>query len=319
MIVGIKGQQVTGVTIDQKGHIFMNFPRWREGVENSVVQLVGKAIEPFPDAKWNKWEIGEQIEDSMFVCVQSVLAFGNELYVLDTRNPMLDMVKGAPRIYVFDIDTKLLQRTIILDKHAYHRHSYINDLRISNDGEWIYLTDSNIGGLIVVRQSDHMSRRFLDQHPFVSSETSELKVGDKIWTGSVDSDGIALDTVNNELYFHSLSGFTLYRIKTKFLHDFEDLDIEEEVEIVSKTGACDGMIISPQGFVILGDLERQAIDYINEDGVLVPLAYGVEVGWADTFTIHDHELFFTNSKIHLAGQEVSDIEFTLNRIDISDL
>jgi hypothetical protein len=33
------GQQVTGVTVTSTERIFVNFPRWRKGVENSVIEI----------------------------------------------------------------------------------------------------------------------------------------------------------------------------------------------------------------------------------------------------------------------------------------
>ncbi len=34
-VAAFKGQQVTGVTLTDAGRIFVNFPRWRKGVDNS--------------------------------------------------------------------------------------------------------------------------------------------------------------------------------------------------------------------------------------------------------------------------------------------
>jgi hypothetical protein len=53
-----KGQQVTGVSVAQSGRIFVNFPRWRKGVINSVLEISeDKSQTSFPDKNWNSWEI----------------------------------------------------------------------------------------------------------------------------------------------------------------------------------------------------------------------------------------------------------------------
>jgi hypothetical protein len=43
-------------------------------------------------------EIGNTVEDHKFIGVQSVVAFRNMLYVLDTRSPLFGAVLDAPRL-----------------------------------------------------------------------------------------------------------------------------------------------------------------------------------------------------------------------------
>jgi hypothetical protein len=42
--------------------------------------------------------IGSAVEDQKFIGVQSVVAFENKLYVLDTRSPLFGAVLDAPRL-----------------------------------------------------------------------------------------------------------------------------------------------------------------------------------------------------------------------------
>jgi len=77
----------------------------------------------------------------------------------------------------------------------------------------------------------------------------------------IASDGIALDAKNGYLYYHALTGHTLYRIKTSFLTD-ETLgkhELESKVENVGQTPAPDGMLEGPDGSVYLTDLENSAV------------------------------------------------------------
>jgi hypothetical protein len=52
----------------------------------------------YPNEEWNSWEIGSAVEDQKFIGVQSVVAFENKLYVLDTRSPLFGAVLDAPRL-----------------------------------------------------------------------------------------------------------------------------------------------------------------------------------------------------------------------------
>jgi hypothetical protein len=77
----------------------VNFPRWRKGVENSVVEITkDNQKSAYPNEEWNSWEIGSAVEDQKFIGVQSVVAFENKLYVLDTRSPLFGAVLDAPRL-----------------------------------------------------------------------------------------------------------------------------------------------------------------------------------------------------------------------------
>src|SRR5205823_13077768 len=80
----------------------------------------------------------------------------------------------------------------------------------------------------------------------------------------INSDGIALDAENNYLYYHALTGHTLYRIKTEYLKDpnVSKSDLESKVETVAQTPAPDGMLESPDG-IYLTAIEQNAIARFN--------------------------------------------------------
>jgi hypothetical protein len=45
----------------------------------------------YPNEEWNSWEMVAQLKIK-FIGVQSVVAFENKLYVLDTRSPLFGAV-----------------------------------------------------------------------------------------------------------------------------------------------------------------------------------------------------------------------------------
>jgi hypothetical protein len=51
----------------------------------------------YPNEEWNSWKLGA-VEDQKFIGVQSVVAFENKLYVLDTSSPLFGAVLDAPRL-----------------------------------------------------------------------------------------------------------------------------------------------------------------------------------------------------------------------------
>ncbi|MGO4821077.1 MULTISPECIES: L-dopachrome tautomerase-related protein [unclassified Flavobacterium] len=310
------GQQVTGVTVTDQGRVFVNFPRWREGVEASVKEVKNGQSVAFPNKKWNEWEIGQSVNDSVFVAVQSVVAFKNELYVLDTRCPLFKGVIGAPKLFVFDLKTNALKRIYTFPKESFHIDSYINDLRIDEANGSIYLTDSGHAGLIVLTIDTGKAKRVLDNHFSTKAEVDHLTINGKEWKNTIHSDGIALNPINHKLYFHALTGYTLYAIEVQTLLKGTTADIAEAVEKVAKTAAPDGMIFDAAGNLYYADLEQNAIMKMDTTGSLSIMLKGDKVRWADTFSIYDNQLYYTNSRINEVNGSINKMNFTLNRIKL---
>ncbi|MGJ5641464.1 SMP-30/gluconolactonase/LRE family protein [Formosa sp. S-31] len=313
-----KGQQVTGVTVSQNGRIFTNFPRWRETVENSVVEVDNNGTPtPYPNKTWNNWEVDKPVSDSIFVAVQSVVADANKLYVLDTRNSLWKGVIDTPRIFVFNLSNNTLEDILLLSKDSYKPNSYTNDLRIDHKNKVIFITDSNDGAIIVYNLNTRSSKRVLDNHYSTEAETNHLNFKGNKWGGHpVHSDGIALNIDNNRLFYHSLTGYTLYSAPTNILTNGSEKEIEASVKKEAKTGAPDGMIFDSHGNLYLADLEHSKIDYLTPEGKLKTLAQGEDIKWADTFSIHKGYLYFTNSRINEIKGDISNMTFTINRIKI---
>jgi sugar lactone lactonase YvrE len=316
-VASFAGQQVTGVTVTDAGRIFANFPRWRNGVKNSVVEISStqKSIS-YPNATWNSWEIGQEVTENKFVGVQSVVAFENKLYILDTRSALFEPVLDAPRIFVFDLTTNLLDRTYLLTTNSYHSDSYINDLRIDKKNQKMYCTDSGHAGLVVVDLKTGTSKRILDNHKSTKAEFNTLTFKGRKWKNTIHSDGIALDTINNRLYYHALTGYSLYSISTNAFNLTDEKAIENEVKFEGKTAAPDGMIFDQEGNLYFADLENNKIQYRKPDGSIKTLIEGDQIKWADTFSIYNGYLYFTNSRINEVTLDISKLSFTVNKIKL---
>lgn len=313
-VVSFKGIQVTGITICEKGRMFVNFPRWRDGVPYSVAEVLNDGKHrPYPDPQTNRWENGDAVDPHKFVCVQSVVAYQGILYVLDTKNPSMREIVDTPTIYVYDLKTDTPLRTYKLGDST-KKHSYTNDLRVDDKAGKIYLTDSGAPGLIVVDMESGENYRVLDDHAYTTAEFGCFMPGGRPYEGTIHSDGIALDRRNDILYFHALTGYTLYGIPTAQLIDRR---IDDQRISSMKTPAPDGMIIDDKGRLYMGDLEKSEVIYLTPDrSEIRTLARGGNISWPDTFTIYNGELYFTNSRIHEAVGDISDMEFTVDKIKL---
>jgi sugar lactone lactonase YvrE len=327
-LVNFHGAQVTGVTVTDTGRLFANFPRWREGIPFSVVEVAQNGtFRPYPDESWNRWDGHPRI--NRFTCVQSVLAHGDELYVLDPSSPNLAGVIGSAKLFVFDLKTNQLKRTYEFDHNVAPQKSYLNDLRIDNSNDKIYITDSGLGAIVVLSIKSGKARRLLSNHPSTKAENITLQIDGKAFLRNgkpprIHSDGIALNAKEGYLYYHALTGYHLYRVPTQalvaaFQDPLEEASLESKIEDLGKTPAPDGMIFDRAGNLYFADLENNSVVYRTPSGEIRTLAQDSRIRWADTFTIDSqNHLIFTNSRIHEvpAAGSIKDTDFPIYSLPI---
>ena len=267
-VASFPNQQITGVGVSVKsGRIFVNFPYWSDDHSFSVAEIVNGQPKAFPNEEWN--EPGPA--GSRFICVQSVVVDDQDnLWILDPAAPkQQETVKGGPKLVKVDLTTNNVVQTIPFGEDVAPAKSYLNDVRIDSATNTAFITESGKGAIIVVDLKSGKARRLLDGHKSTQPEKDvKLVVDGKQLIEQrtqkppqIASDGIALDAKNGYLYYHALTGHTLYRIKTSYLTDknLSKNDLESKVETVAQTPAPDGMLEAPDGSIYLTDLEDSAI------------------------------------------------------------
>ncbi|GAB3196814.1 sugar lactone lactonase YvrE [Pontibacter aydingkolensis] len=322
-VFSFKGAQVTGVTMSEDGRLFASFPRWREGVMFSVVEIQGDGtFRQYPNPDWNAWT-GEP-KPNQFTCVQSVVAHNGSLFVLDPASPMMEGVVGNAALYEFDLSTNRLKNKWEFDKTVAPEKSYLNDLRVDDQNKKVYITDSGMGAIVILDLATGKSRRVLDQHPSTKAENITLKINGKKWLQNgkqpqIHSDGIALNTAEGNLYFHALTGYTLYSIPTAALNNssLSSEAIGNQVKNLGKTPAPDGMIFDKRGNLYMADLEKNAIVYRTPAGEIMKLIQGNQIRWADTFTIYQDNLYFTTSRINEADGPINKMVFSIYKVPLT--
>jgi sugar lactone lactonase YvrE len=306
--------QWTGVTVSHAGRIFVNFPRWNDFPGMSVAELKKSrdgrlAPAPFPNADWQQWKEGDDPK-SHFVCVQSVVVDDQDfLWVVDAAGPnMKEIVPGGPKLLKFDLRTGQVVARYAYDAPIIEKTSYLNDVRIDTARQIAYLTDSGTGAIIVTDLRAGASRRLLADDPSTHSENIDVVIDGKPWRRegekpSVHSDGIALSPDGQWLYYHALTGATLYRVPTVRLNDpsLPPDVLRRDVQNLGRTGPCDGMIYDRAGALFLTGLEDHAIERYLPTGAAgkrETLLSSPQLQWPDTFAIGpDGALYVTTSQI----------------------
>jgi sugar lactone lactonase YvrE len=326
------GQQVTGVTVSKSGRVFVNFPFWSDDHTTSVAEIVDGKPKPYPDETWNAKSGPPQ---NRWVCVQSVVVDDTDaLWVLDPAAPKTEaIVKGGPKLVKFDLTTNQPVQTIAFDESIAPEKSYLNDLRVDAATGHAFITESGTGALIVVDLKTSQARRLLANHPSTKiEEGAEITVdGMKIIdpkTGKAPAfhaDGIALDKAGGWLYYHALTGATLYRIKTEDLRNesLTDDQLGAKVEKLATTPKPDGMLEGRDGTVYLAAFEKDAIARFDvASGKTTIVLEDERLQWPDTMAWGpDGKLYVTTSQIHRmakfhGGQSQQQGPFAVYRLKI---
>jgi sugar lactone lactonase YvrE len=300
----------TGLAMDSEGTTLVCFPDWGLDSPLDVAELSGDGMDPWPDSSWNSWD-GELPPGNSFVSVQSVYYDSDGLFwILDTGNPgMSGIVEGGARLLSFDASTDTLVAAYDIPLGVLAPSSYPNDVRIDHGRDVAYITDSGDGAILVLDLDSGTARRLLDHHPSTEAEEMAISPGGTDWVGPdgfsprIEADGIALSPDGSHLYYHALTGRSLYRIPADILCDASasEEQVAGAVEFVCDTGPCDGMIFGPEGTLYVTLLDFSGVGAVDPvTGEMEIVVSDPEIRWPDSFTLDPPgRICFTTSQIHL--------------------
>lgn len=301
--VAESSRQWTGLAVSQEGRIFVCYPRWSDDVPVSVAEIgADGAATPYPNDALQGWT-ADGDASGLFVCVQSVhVDAANRLWILDPANPKFEgVIEGGPKLMQVDLGSNTIVRTYAFDAAVTPQNSYLNDVRIDVGSGTAFMTDSGIGGLVVLDLESGDARRVLDGHPSTLAETTDVVIDGTPFSATVHADGIAIDAAGGWLYWQALTGRTMYRLPTKLLADaaVDDDALAEAIEVVAESGVSDGLLWTEEG-VWVSALEAGAIRRVDPDGTVVTVSKDERIVWPDSFAAGpDGSIYFTTAQIHL--------------------
>ena len=325
------GPMPTGVTVSQKGRIFVNFPRWGDNVPATVAEIVkGKAV-AFPSREINSFgsngtraelaqEQSERAADlrrSHLVGVQSVVVDAKDrLWILDTGSiEFKPTAPGGPKLVGVDLATNKIVKTIEFSPDIAEPKSYLNDvrfdLRYGREGT-AYITDSGNPGIITVDLASGIATRHLDKHPStqVVPKFVPYVEGDAMYAtkpgkfpGYVQfaSDGIALSADGSRLFYCPLASRHLYSVPTALLRNGKVAEklVEDAVVDHGEKGMSDGLESDAQGRVYVTLPEHNAIARRLPNSLYETVVHDPRMLWPDTMSIaNDGYLYFISNQLH---------------------
>jgi sugar lactone lactonase YvrE len=306
MVASFPEKQVTGVAVSKQGRIFVNFPNWSDDHRISVAEIVNGKLVPFPNEEWNS----DGAPEKHFVCVQSVYVDDSDtLWILDPAAPkMQEIVPHGPKLVKVDLVKNTVVRTISFNEKTAPKKSYLNDVRIDLKTQTAYITDSGLGAIVILDLASGQARRLLEDDPSTQAEKDfKLQVKGRALVGQngkppqINSDGIALDSLDGYLYYHALTAHTLYRIKTSALRASGggNSNLSSKVEKVIETPPPDGMIMGPNGKLYLTNIEDGAVmSFDPKTNNLETVISDGRLSWPDSLAWGpDGALYVTTSQI----------------------
>lgn len=319
------GAMLTGVTVSQRGRIFVNFPKWGDDVKFTVAELRDGEAVAYPDEAFNQTD--ESDPAAALVSVQSVVVDpADRLWILDTGSPEFKPTEyGGPKLVCVDLATDKVVKKILFPQDVALPTTYLNDVRfdLRRGTEGVaYITDSadkGANGIIVVDLDTGESWRRLNDHP--STKAEDISTFMPIVEGrpflepqpdrsfkqgaGMGADGIAISADGARLYYCPLGSRKLYSVDTDALCD-RSLDEKAVAATVrdegDRGGASDGLESDAEGYIYSTNYEHNAVlrrNFDKKNSVWETVVHDPRLLWADTMSIAtDGYLYVTSNELH---------------------
>ena len=301
------------VAVADNGDVFFTFhPEANPAI--NVAKLVDGQAQAFPSIEWQP---GGSEPHAFHEVLSIRIDQQQQLWVLDNGKHGLKKV----RLLVFDLNTGEMKKRFRFTREQFALGSHANDFQISNDGNFIIISDASIfaknPALIIYDIKNESARRVLEQHESVVAGKFEPVVQGRkmtilgLFTINPGVDGLVLDSNNDYLYYASISADQLYRIPYASLVDasLSSSQLASTVETVGEKTMTDGLAMDTQGNVYLSDLENSAIVRKLPTGELQTLLKSASIRWPDGFSFGpEGYLYFTCSSLQqVIGRDQDEI------------
>ncbi|MGI9352201.1 MAG: L-dopachrome tautomerase-related protein [Rhizobiaceae bacterium] len=278
----VSDRPIGNATVSADGRVFYTIHPESNPVGTKLYEWVDGKPVAYPNA-------GDQdrfFESPLGVVVDSK----NWLWVIDPGTHGL----GTVAITAFDLATNELVHRKEFSSDIAPVGSFLQDMQVSTDGEWIYIADvgywAKRPGIVVYNTRTQKSWRVLNRHESVYPQNILIRsqIRDMSYFGGLlemktGVDGIALSRDDQWLYFAAMNHDTLYRVPTTILQqpDIDDGSIAEQLEAVGKKPLNDGLSIDDQNNVYISDIEHQAVVRMAPNGTLTTIVKDDRIRWAD--------------------------------------
>lgn len=322
------------------GRLFLSlhpFPYGDPSPYRVVEVLESGGTRPFPNEEWST------APDESGVGLNDVIGVQSDrrgvLWILDMGGE--DLSASPPKLVAWDTRRNELHRVIHIPPHALRPNSFQQDLAIDEVRGAIFIADVGRGDLfgpsdpaiVAVDLDTGYVWRTLQEHPSLQPEEDVSLAVEGRQVRALNSDGepqepklgldpIVIDPQNEWVYYGSVHGTSLYRVRSADLLDanLSPDELGERVEHYGEKAPCDGIGIDIAGNVYVTDLENNAIGVTGPDGRYQILIRDDEhLIWPDGMSYGPDGFYYVAvSQLHRAaplnaGEEASETPFEVLR------
>jgi hypothetical protein len=332
---------ITGIKVSQTGDIFVSVPRWVTGVPSSLNKLVpnpngdqtGFVLQPWPSWSFNNVNNGTLKYSQSFTIDSKNCMWIAEVGIMNfyDANAQSTIRYGPPGLIVVNITTgQVLFSYSFPNEIVSHNASFLNDIVLDETNGYVYFSNTwGNGGIIVYDITNNRSHQFTGWSTERNS-SYDFCVNDICYgndgIGASPSDGIALSSDNQYLFWSPVQGQSIYRIPTKLLWDFSISNQQFQQEVTRmgfKTGCSDGLLYMNGGtsntnddYLLYGDVTHSALGAISSNQLfatnastanalttsncIVSASAPSDLHWIDTFSAdlsNPNVFYFTSNKL----------------------
>jgi hypothetical protein len=259
---------LNNAAVSPRGRVFSSFPRWSEQPTPGVAEAMQDGtFRPYPGGAWNSWAPGSSPEQG-FVAVHSLHADRtNHLWVVDDAAPFhARYVAGGPKVVDIDLDSDMVVQVYPIPPEFLPTGAVLGHVRV--DANYIYVTESGVGAIIVIERQSGRARRVLAGHPKMLADPRIVPLIDgrefRQTSGKVpvvNASLIELSADGEWLYFNCLLGPVLRRVPVERLlnEKISDETIGNTIEDIVRIPPCAGIARDHSGNLYLSSFTDSSI------------------------------------------------------------
>ncbi|WP_446916440.1 L-dopachrome tautomerase-related protein, partial [Klebsiella pneumoniae] len=295
--------QANGIAVAQDGRIFLGLPRWVQKNTFSVGVVKDGKVTPYPGNDWNDWNnwSSKDKPQNHFININALRIepdMPGSLWVVDCTEG-----KGGSKLIEMDIAKNTVAHVYNFDPSIVPvPDGCLNDVRIV--GKHAFMTESGTGAIIVLNLETQKARRLLSSSQKTKAVPGKVAVIDGVSEKTpegkipvVNADGIEISPDKQWLYFCMPMGGDLWRVRLDDLLNINlsEYEIDKRVENVGPMIPVGGILMLPDGSMLLSDVENHAIKLWHPDGILTEVVSSPLLDWPDAMAIGPDGEIYTDA------------------------
>ncbi|WAH60813.1 major royal jelly family protein [Pseudomonas silvicola] len=312
-----------GAAVTADGRTFVSLTQ-SEGPGMSLAE-VGKdgQLHPYPDARWNTWNVAEPGQHFLHVNALRVGPDG-KLWAVDAGNTGINTgahaVQGAGKLVRIDLATNQVDKVYSLEGAVQKDNSYFDDVRFH--GRLAYLTDPGAVRLVVLDLDSGKARTLLENHPLSIDHLPMYADGNKLFIPNGEEKRVGLDQLEvspdgEYLYYQAIPG-PLARIATRYVDDpaLPPAQVAKHAEHWLDTWSTGGTAIDAAGNIYASDVNTRSVKRIAPDKTVTTVVADPRLVWVDALWIQDGYLYLPAAQINrtpaTTGGKPSNVQYPVH-------